>query len=442
MAYIKKLTDKPRTLPWRAQIRRKGHKPMVKMFRTKGEAERWASEQERTIRLTGLPLTIDELKKHTVGDIVRRYLEEITPTKGCRVSETTVLNKFLRRDFCSKPLAYVSRPDAYKYVDERLKEIWRGKPITPRTVRREINTIQHIFEVARERWGLPVVNPFRGLAIKGSSYRRKRRLQPGELEKLEQHSKKCRGLNRYYVSLAIYLAIETGMRLQEIFNLTWRDIDFDRRRIEIRKSKTDHISEYAGRTIFLSFMAGMFLLQLAVALGRTRRETHAIFPMTKEAFKQSWADVVKRADIPGLTFHDLRREAGSQFDEAGLTKREHDLMMGHAGKDMASLYIHADLKRIGDKLDRHFLKGKTADEVQQEVIASGLKKISRDPQAKTIMSWLNGLPQHEAVRRIMWAGVPAEQLAALRKVVPEDDLLPSPIPKSPRLIDPISKSDT
>lgn len=70
MAHIQKLTDKRRTLPWRAQVRRKGHKVMVKMFMTKAEAQAWADEQERTIRLTGLPLTIDDLKKQTVGDIV------------------------------------------------------------------------------------------------------------------------------------------------------------------------------------------------------------------------------------------------------------------------------------------------------------------------------------------------------------------------------------
>ena len=74
----------------------------------------------------------------------------ITPTKGCHVSETTVLNKFLRHKFCAKSLAYVSRQDAYSYRDDRLKEKWKGNPIKPLTVRREINTIQHVFEVARE----------------------------------------------------------------------------------------------------------------------------------------------------------------------------------------------------------------------------------------------------------------------------------------------------
>jgi hypothetical protein len=166
MAHIRKLTDKPRTLPWRAQIRRKGQKVRVKMFASKREAERWAGEQERTIRMTGLPLTIDDLKKHSFADIIKRYRDEITQTKGCRVSETTVLNKLLRHPLAFKSLAYISRQDAYEYRDDRLKETWKGKPIKPSTVRREINTIQHIFEVAREQWGLTnLQNPFRALRV-------------------------------------------------------------------------------------------------------------------------------------------------------------------------------------------------------------------------------------------------------------------------------------
>jgi hypothetical protein len=79
MAYVKKLTDKPRKLPWRAQVRRKGHAVLVKMFATKREAEHWASEQERAIRLTGLPHTINQLKKHIFAELIRRYRDEITP---------------------------------------------------------------------------------------------------------------------------------------------------------------------------------------------------------------------------------------------------------------------------------------------------------------------------------------------------------------------------
>jgi integrase len=362
MAHIRKMTDKPRTLPWRAQVHRKGHPILVKMFVSKEEAEHWAGEQERSIRMAGLPLTNKGLEQTTVREIVERYLREKTPNKGCAVNEATVLKKFLRRPICAKSLAYVSKTDGYKYRDERLKETWRGKPISPTTIRRELNSLQHIFEVAKEEWGYSIrENPFR-LKVKGSVHRRKRRLHPGELEKLEQACKTCRGLNRFYVPLAIYLAIETGMRLQEIFNLTWQDINIDKRRIEIRKSKTDHASEYQGRTIVLSIMAGMCFNWLAghldLSLGEDGHYTskNRVFSMTKDAFKQSYSDVLKRAGIEDLTFHDLRREAGSRFDEAGLTKVEHDLMMGHANGDMTSLYIHSDLTRIQEKLDRLFDK--------------------------------------------------------------------------------------
>ncbi len=104
--------------------------------------------------------------------------------------------------------------------------------------------------------------------------------------------------------------------------------------------------------------------------------------MTKGAFQQSWTDALKRAGIADLTFHDLRREAGSRFDAAGLTKGEHDLMMGHANRDMTSLYIHADLKSIQDKLDRYVFDGMTFDEAIQlkgAIVAN--HRISDTPKA-------------------------------------------------------------
>jgi integrase len=366
------------------------------MFLTQDEAELWAGEYERDIRLTGLPPTIEALKKHTVGDITLRYLKEMTPAKGCCVSETAVLNKFLKRDICSMSLAsFRDKQEGYKYVSDRLKESWKSpgskgkaKPITPRTIRREVNTIQHVFEVAKERWGMTnLFNPFRELEIKGSSHKRRRALQPGELEKLLEACKDCRGLNRYYVPLAIYLAIETAMRLQEIFNLAWGDVNIQTRRIEIRKSKTDHVSDYEGRTIVLTCMA-MYLLDH----GEEARPAAAklIFPMTKGAFEQSWADVRKRAGIEAdrrgeiLEFKDLRREAGNRFEKAGLSKLEHDLMLGHADKSMRGVYISPEgpLKSIQDKLDRHTI-GMTFDEAV-------IHKERSDPRMKEIRKLWGG----------------------------------------------------
>jgi hypothetical protein len=73
---------KGKSKPWLAQIHRKGHKTFSRSFSQKRDAERWASEEERTIEITGLPMTIEGLKKQTVGELVDRYLREVTPTKA------------------------------------------------------------------------------------------------------------------------------------------------------------------------------------------------------------------------------------------------------------------------------------------------------------------------------------------------------------------------
>jgi hypothetical protein len=62
-----------RKLPWRAQVKRKGHRTEIKHFLTKEEAEHWAGELERNIRLTGLPMLNTALRNVTV--MVKRETE-------------------------------------------------------------------------------------------------------------------------------------------------------------------------------------------------------------------------------------------------------------------------------------------------------------------------------------------------------------------------------
>jgi integrase len=75
--------------------------------------------------------------------------------------------------------------------------------------------------------------------------------------------------------------------------------------------------------------------------------------MTEKAFTQAWTDVVKRAGIEDLIFHDLRREANTRFIRAGLTLEERNLMLRHADKSMNATYVGRNflLNGIQDKLD-------------------------------------------------------------------------------------------
>jgi len=210
-----------------------------------------------------------------------------------------------------------------------------------------------------------LVNPFRDIRIKGSTGgRRERSLEGNELQRILDACKKCVGDNKFYVPLAIHMAIDTGMRRQEVCNLTCADIDVQHRRIKIRKSKTDAVM---GRTNGTSIVLPITTLPwlAALAVGRFMEDDkkydaipwvsseERLFPLSEKAFTQVWRKVLKRAGIKDLHFHDLRRSANVRFIQAGLTVEERNIMLRHADRSMQAIYIGREhlLNEIQKKLD-------------------------------------------------------------------------------------------
>ena len=64
--------------------------------------------------------------------------------------------------------------------------------------------------------------------------------------------------------------------------------------------------------------------------------------MTAEAIKRSYMRALRRAEIEGLRFHDLRHEATTRLFEKGLNIMEVASITGH--KDLAMLRRHTHLK--------------------------------------------------------------------------------------------------
>jgi integrase len=256
--------------------------------------------------------------------------------------------------------------------------------------------VQRVFQTAIEqREGFrSLLNPFRGIAIQGSKGGRRQRTPEGdELDRIFEACKGCYQPNNYYVPLAIYLAIYTGMRRAEIFNLMWSDIDDKNWRITIRKQKTDEATGNVGvpTTIVLPALALHLLLTLlAVAFRESGQDEGEewefpnidvrIFPMSEIAFTQCWSVVLKRAGIKNLHFHDLRREANTRFIRAGLTLEERNLMLRHADNSMNAVYIGRNilLKDIQDKLDRHALNGLTYAEALEQGAVDFKKLLGSD----------------------------------------------------------------
>ncbi len=326
MATIRKRKDK-----WQVQIRRKGSGAASRSFLALKDAEAWARHMEARADRGDLPARPEALRGITLGQLVERYRDTVTPRKRTHGIERLILNAFLRHSICRRPLTDVSTAHFAAYRDERLK------CLKPASVKRALVPIHNLYEIARTEWDLPIrENPLGKLKFGDCDQRRERRLRPGELAALIEAAKQSR--NKLVLPI-ITLALETAMRRGEMLAVKKHHIDFGKRTLLIPESKNGR-----ARTIPLSIPAIRVLSKHSVTDGQ-------LFPITANAFRLAWERVKRRAGIEDLHFHDLRHEAISRFFEKGLSVPEIALISGHRDLRMLLRYTHPMSEGILKKFD-------------------------------------------------------------------------------------------
>jgi integrase len=326
MATIRKRKNK-----WQVQVRRKGSGAASRSFLIFKDAEAWARHMEARADRGDLPAHPEALRAVTLGQLVERYRDTVSPRKRTYQTERLVLNAFLRHPICRRPLSDISTAHFAAYRDERLKCVKSA------SVKRTLVPIQNLYEVARTEWDLPVrENPLSKLKFGNSDHRRERRLKPGEQDRLLHAARTCRN---WCVAPIVTLALETGMRRGEILAIRMSHIDLAQRALLIPETKNGR-----ARTIPLSIPATELLRQHLPTDGR-------LFPLTANAFRLAWERVNRRAGIGDLHFHDLRHEAISRFFEKGLSVPEVALISGHRDLRMLLRYTHPMAEGILKKFD-------------------------------------------------------------------------------------------
>ena len=242
-----------------------------------------------------------------------------------------MLSKLLTDPMCRLTLSQVSSTTFARYRDHRLKSITAG------TLKRQLNPIRNMFEVARTQWGLPIAdNPVAKLGFKGKDRQRDRRLLTGEFDRLAKSADTYRNP---IVARIIRFALATGMRRGEILSMQWRHVDVSRRLLAIPITKNGR-----SRTIPLS-------MQAISALPECDPNAKYVFPIKANALQLAFVRITRRATITDLRFHDLRHEAISRFFELGLTTPEVASLSGHRDLTMLFRYAHAQNITIFAKMD-------------------------------------------------------------------------------------------
>lgn len=186
-----------------------------------------------------------------------------------------------------------------------------------------------------KRVGNPILNPVHDIKLPQHGNARTRRLEIGDHEagtKEERLLQACRNARNPYLLPIVQLALETAMRRGELLNLKWEHIDLDSKIAFLPDTKNGE-----SRTVPLSSIAVSVLRKLPRS-----KHPNVFRGMTAEAIKRSYMRALRRAEIEGLRFHDLRHEATTRLFEKGLNIMEVASITGH--KDLAMLRRHTHLK--------------------------------------------------------------------------------------------------
>lgn len=326
MAQIEKRGD----LQWRARIKKKGFPEQSKTFFTKKDAEDWAKVIESEM-IRGTFIARTDSEKVTFGDLVDRYLREVTPSKKNWKSETEIMSK-IKEKFGQHALVAIQSKEIAEYRDELLQ-----KKRAASTVCHYLNAISVVIDTALKEWGyvLPA-NPVRNVRRPSQPSGRDRRLSHEEEKALLEECKKS---SNVWLEPVVIVATETALRQGEIFKLTWEHVNLKKRIAHIPETKNGE-----ARTIPLSTRAAAVLDALP------RSIDGKVIQARQEALRKCFERAAARAGIKNLRFHDLRHEATSRLFEKGLNPMEAASVTGHKTLAMLKRYTHLRAEDLAKKL--------------------------------------------------------------------------------------------
>jgi integrase len=431
----------------------------------------------------------EKLREYTVGQLIKELAdrldagETMCDDRELNRGDMKIYYKLLSRP--SFPSSDLNLYDATiledgqryfnKFRDERLKDNktvggieQEDTQIKRGTVKAELGLIRKAFEIAKEKdffdvCHLMVKNPLDGVKVRRADGIRFRVIEPHEEIELAKRFSENYSYVRYYLPLAMYMAIDTCLRQSEITDLLWSDIDFSERLIRIRDSKTDetHYSNRRpdGRWIVMPYNTMQMLIELyhhltikghlpgftdlvvpdkfnpdinqdaPVFIGRegkkwTQYGLMAAFTRLVQRATSTWGGEVrkegnttirfagiKKYDKYGysLVFHCTRKNADRHLWALGLSAEDRDYQRNGNLPSTEKNYTGdrpppGVTKRIQDALDKYVLKVRTYD-------ANGRVMLDDDGEPE-----LQGLTLNQALRMFHGRKITVEEMIELGRI--------------------------
>src|SRR5437870_294727 len=261
-----------------------------------------------------------QLGRMPFKDFAQMYLEREGPLlKSIRTERNRVLA--WAREFGSRPLGQITRTEI---------EAWRREKMAscrPATINRDLSRLRHMLNLA-VKWELLEESPMQGIKFLRENNARTRYLS------LEESQRLIASCMAPHIRALVSVALHSGMRLGEILNLRWYDLDFSSGFILVRDSKNGE-SRHVPMDATLSALFRAYPHRLGTDLVFSSSRGGRIVDV-----RTGFLNSCKRAGLTDLHFHDLRHTFASQFVMAGGDLYILKEILGHKSITMTQRYAH------------------------------------------------------------------------------------------------------
>ncbi|WP_407702790.1 MULTISPECIES: site-specific integrase [Thiorhodovibrio] len=272
----------------------------------------------------------------TFEDTMVHYLRHVSdrrslPSIQCFVSA-------LRVAFAGKDMTHLEGSEIMEYVGRR-----KDAGLANSSINRELEVLSAAINYVRHylEWKIP--NPVEGRMLK-EPQGRVRWLRHEEADKLVEAARSSRSP---YLADLIILALNTGMRRNEMLGLRWTQVDL--------KSSTIHLEAVETKSgKYRSVPLNQTARKALLARARWRAENLPDCPLVfvkkdgKRVYdaRKGFLAACAKVGIEDFRFHDLRHTCAAWLVTAGVPLTEVRDLLGHSSVTMTERYAHLAPDRI------------------------------------------------------------------------------------------------
>lgn len=326
-------------------------------FDDEAEGDDYVKKLEAILRAGKIPAGLISKTRaiETIEDAINAYMASVSVTE----SEHSLLRVSTARHG-KVALSKVNYVWSDSFIDGM-----KAVMLSPSTIRHHVGALARCFDWMMRRGDtLLTINPLRGLPRRYSSghkeeHERDRRLS--EAEELEVRrillGGKPKERERPFsfkqpeaMPLIFELAIETGMRLSEIFTLDVNQVDLPNKTVSLLKTKNGD-----KRQVPLTTVAIKALDDYLKGDSMKNKTSMFYFDGTKKEISsklsQTYGRVFEAADCGDFTFHGLRHEAACRlYEKTRLSDLKIAKILGWKSLKMALRYTHLRASDLADEL--------------------------------------------------------------------------------------------